>query len=89
MWYTYTMEYYSGIKKNEILPLAAKWKGLENTIFSEVSQRQILYNITYMWNIKNNTNEFICKRETDSQIQKRNVWFDLCSFSYYIKLSNN
>ena len=82
MWYTYTTEYYSDIKKNKILLLAAKWMSLENTIFGEVSQRQILYDITYMWNIKNNTNEFIYKTETDSQIQKRNLWFDLCSFSY-------
>ena len=82
MWYTYTTEYYSDIKKNEILLLAAKWMSLENTIFGEVNQRQILYDITYMWNIKNNTNEFIYKTETDSQIQKRNLWFDLCSFSY-------
>ena len=35
--------------------LAAKWMALENTIFSEISQRQI-YDITYMWKIKNNTN---------------------------------
>ena len=36
MWYTYTTEYYSDIKKNEILLLAAKWMSLENTIFGEV-----------------------------------------------------
>ena len=30
-------------------------------------ERQILYDITYMWNIKNNTNELIYKTETDSQ----------------------
>ena len=27
-----------------------------------------------MWNLKNNTNECICKTETDSQIQKTNLW---------------
>ena len=34
----YTMEYYSAIKKNEIMPFAAKWMDLEIIILSEVSQ---------------------------------------------------
>ena len=38
MWYIYTMEYYSAIRKNETLPFAATWMDLENTILSEVSQ---------------------------------------------------
>ena len=38
MWYIYKMEYYSAIKKNEILPLAAPWMELENAILSEGSQ---------------------------------------------------
>ena len=32
------MEYYSAIKKNEILPFAATWMDLEGTMFSEMSQ---------------------------------------------------
>ena len=34
------MEYYSAIKKNEILPFAAPWMDLENIILSEVSQTE-------------------------------------------------
>ena len=29
--------------------------------------RQILYDITYMWNLRNNTNESIYQTETDSE----------------------
>ena len=36
IWYTYTMEYYSGIKKNEIMPSAATWMDLKINILSEV-----------------------------------------------------
>jgi hypothetical protein len=39
-WYLYTMEFYSAMKKNEILPFAGKWMELENIILNEVSQAQ-------------------------------------------------
>jgi hypothetical protein len=40
IWYLYTMEIYSAMKKNEILSFASKWMELENIILSEVSQAQ-------------------------------------------------
>ena len=40
MVYTYTMEYYSAIKKNEILPFAAMWLDLENIMLSEIIQTE-------------------------------------------------
>ena len=36
----YTMEYYSAIKNNKIMPFEATWMGLEMIILSEVSQRK-------------------------------------------------
>ena len=39
MWYIYAMEYYSDIKKNDIMPFTATWMELETLILSEVSQK--------------------------------------------------
>ena len=40
MWYIYTVEYYSAIKRNEIMPFATTWMDLEIVIQSEVSQKE-------------------------------------------------
>ena len=40
MWYTYAVEYYSAIKKNEIMPFAGTRMDLEIIILSEVSQTE-------------------------------------------------
>jgi hypothetical protein len=52
-WYLYTMEFYSAMKKNEILSFASKWMELENIILSEVSQAQKTNNhvFPHMWTL--------------------------------------
>ena len=40
MWYVYTMEYYSAIRKNEIMPFAATQMDLEIIIVSAVSRKK-------------------------------------------------
>ena len=61
MGYIYTMEYYSAIKRNEIMPCAETWMDLEIIILSELSQKEkeIPYDTTYMWNIKYDTSELV------------------------------
>ena len=40
IWYIYTMEYYSAIKKKEIISVAAPCMHLESVILSKVSQTE-------------------------------------------------
>ena len=38
MWYRYTMEYYSAIRRKQILPFATTWMELEGIMLHEISQ---------------------------------------------------
>ena len=40
MWYIYTMEYYSAIKRNKIGSFLEMWMDLESVTQSEVSQKE-------------------------------------------------
>ena len=61
------MKYYSAIKKNEIVSLAATWVGLEIIVLQEVSQKERqIYDIIYRWNLKYDTNELISEMKTGS-----------------------
>ena len=54
MWYIYTMEYYSAIKRNKIGSFSETWMDLETVIQNEVKserEKQISYINTYMWNL--------------------------------------
>ena len=52
LWYIYTMEYYSAIKKNAFESVLMRWMKLEPIIQSKVSQKKspIQYISTYIWN---------------------------------------
>ena len=55
MWYIYTMEYYSAIKRNEIGSFVETWMDIKIVIHNEVSQKekkQISYINAYVWNLE-------------------------------------
>ena len=69
------MEYYSAIKKNEIMPFAATCMDLEIIILSEVSQREIPYDITYMWNLKMIQMNVFTKQKETHRHRKQNYGY--------------
>ena len=62
------MKYYSAIKK-ENNAICSNMDGPRDyhIKWRKPDKRQILYNIAYMWNLKNDTNELIYKTGIDSQ----------------------
>ena len=61
LWYIYTMEYYSAIKKNAFELVLMRWMKLEPIIQSEVIQKEHQYMLSrlvnmyikaYIWNLK-------------------------------------
>ena len=71
MWYIYTMEHYSAIKRNKTVPFAETWMDLETVIQSEVSQKE-KFHISYIKALycilAKRTDEPICKTETETQM---------------------
>ena len=66
LWYIYTMEYYSAIKRNMFESVLMMWINLEPIIQSEVSQKEkdkyrILMHIYRIY--KNGTEEFIYRQQ--------------------------
>ena len=70
LWYIYTMEYYSAIKRNTFESVLTRWMNLEPIIQSEVSQKEkdkyrILMHIYGI--LKHSTEEFIYKAAMQKQ----------------------
>jgi len=71
VWYIYTMEYYSAIKKNSFESVLTRWMKLEPIIQSEVSQKEkhqfsILMHIYGI--LKDGNDDPICKTAKGTQI---------------------
>ena len=64
MWFLYTMEHYSATKRNTVMPFTATRIQLQMIIQSQKEKDK--HDITYMWNLKQETNELTYKTETDS-----------------------
>ena len=58
MWCIYTIQYYSAIKKNEILPFATRWMELESICYAKfVRERQISCDFAHMRTLRDKTDE--------------------------------
>ena len=70
LWYIYTMEYYSAIKRNTSESVLMRWMNLEPIIQSEVSQKEKdkYHILTHIYGIEENrTEEFIYRAAMEKQ----------------------
>ena len=75
LWYIYTMEYYSAIKRNAFGSFLMRWMNLEPIIQSEVSQKEKYCILMHIYGIqKNGTEEFIYKATMEKQTQRIDIW---------------
>ena len=79
LWYMYTMEYYSALKRNAFESVLMSWMSLEPIIQSEGCQKEKEKDciLTHVYEIqKNGTGEFICRATVEKQTQR----IDLCTW---------
>ena len=77
LWYLYTMEYYSAIKKNAFESVLMRCMKLELIIQSEVSQKEKhLYSIlTHIYGIsKDGNNNPVCETAKETQMYRTVFW---------------
>ena len=72
MWYIYTIEYYSAINTNEILPFVTTWMDLEGIMLNEISQKEKdkYYILSHIWNLKYEMSEH---NKTETGIENKLV----------------
>ena len=77
LWYLYTLEYYSAIKKNTFESVLMRCMKLESIIQSDVSQKEEhRYSmLTHIYGISEDGNDNpICKTEKESQMYRKDFW---------------
>ena len=69
MWYIYTMEYYSAIRRKQILPFATTWMELGGIMVSEISQveQDKHHMISLICGVQQQSKNCRNKRAADSQ----------------------
>ena len=85
--HTHTVEYYSALKKNDIMPFTATWMDSETMILSEVHQRQISYDGAFTWNPKKKNNQYILVNLLTIQVE-RNKLIEGSSSTFYIQVND-
>ena len=73
MWAMQTMEYYSAIKRSEIVPFAKTWMDLETVIQTKMIQKEKTKHCILI-QIHGGTDGLMCKEEIETQTQTTNVW---------------
>ena len=70
LWYIYTMEYYSALKRNAFESVLMKWMNLQPIIQSEISQKEKskYHTLTHVYGIyTDGTDEPICRAVMEMQ----------------------
>ena len=77
LWYIYTMEYYSAIKKNTFESVLIRWMKLEPIVQSEVSKKEKhqYSTLIHIYGIyKDGNSDPMCKTAKETQIQRTDFW---------------
>jgi hypothetical protein len=77
LWYIYTMEYYSGIKRNKFESVVVRQMNLQPLVQSKVSQKEKnkYHILTHIYGTqKDGTDKSICRAAVDMQTQRTDLW---------------